>query len=287
MAPDKPSFQGSRTRCLLPSPWQPSREKCDAVLAVAADIRSNAPPTEWLALCVMPLLPHICLLCDQVCAEAAAADLCTHCRASLPWNQRCCIRCAVPLDDTQADDICGECRTAAPPYLRCVAPLRYESHPRIWIQRLKFHHGLVEARLLGTLLAESVGFAYRQDQLPDVIVPVPLSMRRLARRGHNQALGLASVVGRHLHLPVNRTRVTRTRHGPTQRTLTRDVRQANLEDAFGSRPWRGERIAVIDDVMTTGATVKAVADTLLNAGASEVHAWCATRTPAGRFDVPP
>lgn len=229
------------------------------------------------------LLPNICLLCDQVCTDGANTDLCAHCRCALPWNQYCCSRCALPMDDIQAGRMCKGCSTAPPAFERCVAPLRYEDQPRLWVRRLKFHHGLVEARLLGTLLAEAVLDEYLDPQLPDVLVPVPLSLRRLAGRGHNQALSLATVVGRHVRRPVNRTRTTRVRHGPAQRALSRGARQSNIIGAFASRPWQGERVAVIDDVMTTGATMAALATTLLAAGASEVHAWCATRTPGVRL----
>lgn len=225
------------------------------------------------------LLPHICLLCDQVCAQDANADLCTHCRCSLPWNDRRCPVCAVPMDAAHSTPACQDCLATPPAFVRCVAPLRYAEHPRLWVGRLKFHQGLVEARLLGTLLAEAVVEEYEGRPLPEVLVPVPLSWRRLAGRGHNQALSLATVVGRRLARPVLRRRVTRKRHGPAQRGLSREARQVNLMGAFASRPWHGERIAVIDDVLTTGATMQALATTLLDAGASEVHAWCPVRTP--------
>lgn len=224
------------------------------------------------------LLPHICLLCDQVCADDANSDLCSHCRCSLPWNHHCCQRCAIPLDPSLNQPLCPDCRELPPRYRRCVAPLVYAAAPRLWVRQLKFHHGLVEARLLGTLLADAVQQEYVGGILPDVLVPVPLSLRRLAGRGHNQALSLASIVAKQVGRRVSRRSVRRIRHGPDQRGLSREARQQNLIGAFASRPWQGERIAVIDDVMTTGATLEALATTLLDAGASEVHAWCATRT---------
>jgi ComF family protein len=182
--------------------------------------------------------------------------------------------------------ICTRCLAQPPAYVRCVVPLRYEAEPLLWVRRLKFHQGLVEARLLGTLLANTVREAYRTDELPDVVVPVPSSWRRLAQRGHNQALTLALVVGKRLQVPVARTAARRARHGPAQRGLSQQARQANLSDAFACRSafdrWRGARIAVLDDVLTTGATAQALATTLLAAGAGEIHVWCATRTPGPR-----
>jgi ComF family protein len=224
------------------------------------------------------LLPHICLLCDQVCSADANVDLCHHCRQVLPWNRVACLRCAIPMDTSQHAQICRSCRDQSPSYQQCVAPLLYTDQPRLWVQRLKFQHGLVEARLLGTLLADAVLDQYREQALPDVLVPVPLSLRRLVRRGHNQALSLATVVARRVNRPVYRHRVTRVKHGPSQRGSSRQARQSNLIDAFASRRWQGQCVALVDDVMTTGATLQALADVLLEAGASAVHGWCATRT---------
>jgi ComF family protein len=228
----------------------------------------------------MNLIPHTCLLCDQVCSAEVTIDLCEHCQRTLPWNDRCCPRCAAPMQTPHGP--CADCESNPPAFIHCVAPLRYEDQPRFWIRQLKFHQGLVEGRLLGTLLAQAIQRQYVARQLPDVLVPVPLSMYRLATRGHNQALSLATVVGQYLKRPVNRRRARRIRHGPTQRALSRTARQSNPIGAFGSRPWHGERIAVIDDVMTTGATMDSMARALLAAGASEVHGWCATPTPALR-----
>jgi ComF family protein len=162
------------------------------------------------------------------------------------------------------------------------------------VRRLKFHQGLLEARLLGTLLADTVLDEYRDScldsdegqALPDVLVPVPLSLRRLAGRGHNQALSLANVIGGRVSRPVKRRHVRRVRHGVPQRALSRKERLNNLTNAFASRPWQGERVAVIDDVITTGATLEALAHCLLAAGASEVHGWCATRTPEPQPPLP-
>lgn len=226
------------------------------------------------------LFPRICLLCDQICSNDTGTDLCVHCHAALPWNVCCCSRCGVPMNLQHGVCTCSRCLASPPAFLRCVVPLRYEAAPRVWVRRMKFHQGLVEARLLGTLLADELRGCYSDEDLPDTLVPVPVSLRRLASRGHNQALSLASIVAHRLRRPVARRGVNRTRHGPAQRALSRAARQHNLKDAFASRPWRGERIAVVDDVMTTGATMQAMATTLLAAGASEVHAWCATRTPA-------
>lgn len=185
--------------------------------------------------------------------------------------------------------ICTQCQRESPPYVRCMAPLLYADQPGQWVQRLKFHNGMVEGRLLAAILAAAVSRAYAVRELPDLLVPVPLTLRRLARRGHNQALTLALTVGRMVRRPVRRYAARRTDHGPSQRTLDRAARRRALIHAFTSRAWNGERLAIIDDVMTTGTTAAELARALLAAGAGEVHVWCATRTapPRDRAIDPP
>ena len=136
--------------------------------------------------------------------------------------------------------------------------------------------------ILGTLLADAI-----EEQIsntadlarPDYLVPVPLSWRRLIRRGHNQAVLIARPISRSLRIPLLHQAVSRTRHTPIQPGLSADIRKANVLGAFVSnRHWNGECLAVIDDVMTTGTTVNSIAEVLLGAGAGEIQAWCATRT---------
>jgi len=234
------------------------------------------------------MLAGPCTLCDQPAAAPGGTELCRSCSAALPYNRLCCRRCALPLTAAESPGtipttLCEPCLRSPPPYALTLAPLLYEGFPRFWIRRLKQDFGLVEGRLLGNLMVEA--FLERQAgprpgriPLPDVLVPVPLATSRLIRRGHNQSISLAKPLSHRLGIPLRRRAVQRTRRTATQRGLGRDLRLSNLEGAFRSRPWRGERIAIVDDVMTTGATVSRLANTLLEAGAGEVMVFCATRT---------
>lgn len=230
------------------------------------------------------LVPGSCLLCDQALAPQLDIDLCHFCLDSLPWNHPACRRCAHPWDGgAAAAEPCDECRERPPPFQRAIAPLRYQSPVSGWVHSLKDELGLVSGRVLALLLADAVEAAYGGcAELPDALVPVPLTLRRLARRGHNQALTLALPVARRLGLPVWRFAVRRAGAGPRQRRLRRSARLTNVRDTFTCRvcwPPPGPRLAVVDDVLTTGATAAAVSRTLLAAGAAEVHVWCAARTP--------
>lgn len=150
------------------------------------------------------------------------------------------------------------------------------------VHRLKFRGSRIDARVLGGLLASAVARAYSDRPMPDVIVPVPLSRRRLLRRGHNQAVLLAQW----LNVPFEPMMCERIRDTPPQAGLSRTLRLRNLTDAFTTSGRFDDRcVAVVDDVMTTGTTVASLARTLLAAGAKEVHVWTAARTlpPTSKF----
>jgi predicted amidophosphoribosyltransferase len=234
------------------------------------------------------LLPAACLLCDQTLPGADQLDLCSFCRAALPWNENACPRCAQPLAGAgRPGEPCEQCRQRPPPFTHALAPLSYEGCTRIWVRRLKDHLGLVEGRVLGLLMADAAARAYRLSGAtpPDLLVPVPLTSWRLARRGHNQALTLALPVARRLGIPVLRRAVVRRRGGGHQRGRSRAQRLEAAADVFASRiDWhdRAPCVAIVDDVITTGTTAAALARILLAAGAAEVHVIAAARTPQRR-----
>jgi ComF family protein len=231
------------------------------------------------------LLPGVCILCDS--RSGATADLCDHCRSALPRLPSPCPRCALPLSvkgetasNTEAS--CDACRSHAPPYTRTVAALRYAEPVTRMVHRLKFRGSRIDARVLGGLLASTVESAYSDRPMPDVVVPVPLSRRRLLRRGHNQAVLLAQW----LEMPFEPMVCERIRDTPPQAGLSRTLRLRNLTDAFATGSRFDDRcVAVVDDVMTTGTTVASLARMLLAAGAKEVHVWTAARTlpPTSKF----
>lgn len=243
-----------------------------------------------LARLLRQLLPGSCLMCEAPLPPSADPDLCAHCLHALPWNRGACPRCGEPgPDGLGTGPTCSACSGNPPPFRFTVAPLRYEGFPQHWVRRLKDHLGMVEGRVLGTLLADAALAAYQAGApllpRPELLVPVPLTLRRLARRGHNQALTLARPVAARLGIPIHRTAVVRQRPAAPQRGLGRAARLRNLERTFAARrTWSspGPCIGLVDDVMTTAATAAALARTLLDAGAREVHVLCATRTPRRR-----
>ena len=217
-------------------------------------------------------IPGLCACCGKWLQGAAEPALCPHCLRALPWNTGACRRCG--LREHAADS--SHC--AALPFSTTVSPLRYQGPVAQWVLRSKRRGGLPEARLLADCLTLAISDAYPATQLPEILVPVPLSWRRLLRRGHNQAHVLASMIGRRLNLSVDPRALRRQRHTRIQPGLSESQRYANMAGAFSCRrTWNAEHVAVVDDVMTSGATAAAIADCLLQAGCAQVDVWCAAR----------
>lgn len=223
-------------------------------------------------------LPAACLLCE---APADAWGLCEPCLADLPWNRDACRRCALPLPATAAE--CPACAAAPPPQALALAALRYEFPVNHLVGRLKYAGRLAHAPVLGELLTAAVG--EHPGPLPDRLLPVPLHDSRLAARGYNQALEIARPVARFTGLPLETALLRRVRATQSQMTLDREARAANPAGAFAVDPRRLaalaglRRVALVDDVMTTGATLDEMARTLLAAGLEAVEYWVVARTP--------
>jgi ComF family protein len=144
---------------------------------------------------------------------------------------------------------------------------------------LKYGGHRVNARVLAEVLTIRLREAAADGELhvPDVLVPVPLHPRRQLQRRFNQAELIARCVAGDIGLPVATRAVRRLRHTPSQTGLNRRIRQANLRRAFKARSVEDRHVAVIDDVMTTGTTLFAVARALRAAGAASVQGWVVAR----------
>jgi ComF family protein len=222
----------------------------------------------WLDL----LLPASCLLCG---GRGDAAGLCAGCRADLPRLENPCPRCALPLP--AASIACGECLGKPPPWSRCIAPLLYRPPVSALVAALKYRGRLGAGHLLTTLLAEQLR---NEEAHADLLLPVPLHWRRRLRRGFNQAELIADQLGRELALPVAMRLLRRDRATAAQQSLDATSRRRNLRRAFTLRgEVVGLHVALIDDVVTTGATAAELSRLLLSAGAASVQVWSLARTP--------
>lgn len=216
------------------------------------------------------LWPRHCLVCGEPCP---VEGLCPACRRALPWNRSACQRCALPLPAPVA--ACGHCLRRPPPLTVAQAAFRYEIPLDRLLPRLKFHDDLAAGRLLGGLMAEALAGAAR----PDALIPLPLHRKRLRSRGFDQTLELAAPLARALHLPLVDGILMRMRETAPQSRLDAAARRRNLRRAFAVREGivLPTHVALVDDVMTTGATLHAAADALRRAGVTRVDAWVCAR----------
>lgn len=223
------------------------------------------------------LLPPRCALCAGR-LPAGAADPCAACLADLPWLASGCGRCGLPLPAGAGPHCPADCALpAGGPLARVVAPLVYAWPVDRLIARAKFGRSLADARLLGQLLATGLRRVAAPVPAGAVVVPVPLHWRRLARRGFNQALEIARVVAADHDLPLAPARLQRPVATPAQSGMGRRARRRNVAAAFVARPFAGEPVLLIDDVVTTAATALAAAAVLRAAGAGPVVLWAVAR----------
>jgi len=216
-------------------------------------------------------LPQDCLLCG---AASDDAPLCGPCRDELPTLQRSCPLCAMP---SALGEICGTCLRQPPPFDMTVAAWRYAYPVDRLVQALKFHGRLALAPFFADALACLV-------QGADIVIPMPLHPARLTERGFNQAAEIARELTGKLGTGKPATRLalqgaSRIRRTLPQADLPVDERSRNVRGAFAcDLDLTGARVAVVDDVMTTGATLGELAKVLKRAGAARVENWVVART---------
>ncbi len=224
-------------------------------------------------------LPQACALCV---ARAGHALVCAECAARLPSQPAACPVCALPAAHALAmPAACGACLARPPPFAATVAAYAYAFPVDRLLQQLKYGGRLANADWAADALACAVARTVAADRgaLPQRVVPLPLSVSRQRERGFNQAREIAARVARALDLPVASS-LARTRAGPPQAALPWSARERNVRGAFAAaEDVLGAHLALVDDVMTTGATLAEAAATLRRAGAARVDCWVVARTP--------
>lgn len=221
------------------------------------------------------LAPPRCLLCRTALDSGL---LCSGCERDLPWNTPACPSCALPQNSASSSaSICAQCQKRPPPFDAAWAAFRFAIPIRQSILSLKYHAGFMQARLLGETMA--VKLAQREMPLPELLLPVPLHVGRLRRRGYNQALELTRVLARRLDLDFDYRAVNRLHATTDQIGQSAAARRRNLKGVFAVSPRvAGRRVALVDDVMTTGSTLAELTHACRKVGAASVEVWVAART---------
>ncbi|MFT0867612.1 ComF family protein [Pseudomonas sp. CAM1A] len=239
----------------------------------------NCQPIKNILVYICTNIDQPCLLCDERAGQPY--PLCLACEQTLPWLQEQCRRCALPL--ALDDLLCGNCSRRQPAFKRVIAPWHYGFPVDTLISRFKHNSQWPLGRLLAQLLGLSLSHHYHEGlPRPDCLLPVPLAGRRLRQRGFNQAAMLARWLARQLRLPCDEHLLQRVRDTPAQQALGAKARQRNLRQAFALTPGselEGRHLALVDDVLTTGATAQTIARLLRKAGARRVDIYCLARTP--------
>lgn len=254
----------------------------NAPAAVAAVGSKADSPVSWL-------FPATCPAC--LGKGEPGVDLCRACLAELPLAGDSCALCAGETAQGSAPGtVCGRCLADPPAFDRAFAAFPYAPPIDELIRGLKFAGRLHCARPLGALFAARV--IHAGERLPDCFLPVPLHPVRLRRRGFNQSLEITRTLSRRLGVPFDAHALKRIRAGVPQTALPAKQRLKNPRGAFALAPnfhkgfqkRLGEPpgfVAVVDDVMTTGATVNEIARVLRRAGVARVEAWVVARTRPG------
>lgn len=222
-----------------------------------------------------------CLICDL--PSRGLASVCTNCRAELPWLDRPCDRCGESLESMPAlITRCNKCLLKSHTVDRCQGLFHYQSPIDKMIAGFKFKARFDFGSFLSRLLTESTKLAWQLRAPPELIVPVPLHRCRQRERGFNQAIVLARAVAEGNGIPLKRHHLRKLRDTPAQTSMSSaHARRANPVKAFAldtgnSEPVRS--VALIDDVVTTMATVTAVTKVLKQSGVKHVEVWCLART---------
>lgn len=209
----------------------------------------------------------------MLCAATNGGELgiCAACLQDLPWHTADqCPQCALVAYEGQ---LCGNCLASAPEFDATMALLRYEHPLDSMLQRYKYGQSLTMANTFATLLNASI------NTQPDIIIPMPLHPQRLQERGFNQSLEIARLIAQQLNIRLEANVCKRIKLSPPQASLPLKQRVKNMKGAFSCTSQLDNlRVALLDDVMTTGASLNALAKAVKSAGASHVECWVVART---------
>ncbi len=226
------------------------------------------------------LLPRQCLLCGL--HAGVNTNLCQACRNGLPVIANPCSHCGIDMPTIAATSICAMCLKNPPNYHRCFALYQYASSARKLITDFKFNANFAAGKFLAEQLAIKIRSHYRFKQSPDAIIAIPLHYTRLASRGYNQSLIMAQTIEQRTQIPLIADGLTKRHATPTQTSVgSASARMQNLRGSFcASEKLQTKQLSsilIIDDVVTTQATLSEAAKVLTAKGVNKVTCFCVAR----------
>jgi ComF family protein len=230
--------------------------------------RTHALARRWFSLALDLVFPPVCACCRKAIEPGAPFALCAPCRAALVDTRPACPRCAAPVPSGLGTGQCPRCRGERLYYEGAVRLGPYQGLMRTAVLRTKRPFEQALAAALGDLMADVAG-ASLALQKPDLVVPVPMHWTRKVWRGANCPQTIARRLALHLHIPARPDLLARRRRTAPQTSLSPNRRRANVRGAFQTfHDLAAARIVLVDDIMTSGATVNEAAKTLRKAGAA-------------------
>ncbi len=217
---------------------------------------------------LLPAQP--CILCGSMSRHGL---WCEACDTAMPYlNVPHCPICALP---TPTGEVCGHCLKNPPLFTHTVAAFGYQFPLDKLVQAMKYREQLALAKLFSEKLSQRID----RTNLPDCVIPMPLHPAKLRVRGFNQAQLIAAKLAREIDRPLLSRACHRLRDTPSQTTLPWRERQKNMHGAFDCEmDLSGKHVALVDDVLTTGASLNALAEAVQKRGASQISAWVIART---------
>lgn len=224
--------------------------------------------------------PPLCHACRTFIPDAGDLFLCADCLAKTDFiSSPLCPTCGVPFaTENDADHTCGACITTPPSHV-CRSAAILSGPVQELIHRFKYRGKVHLAHPLGLLTASALS-SFCRESSPELVIPVPLHRKRLRQRGYNQSQLLGAVLAKELKLPMEIGNLRRLRWTEPQTTLDAGERVANVRGAFAVRDVKrvkGKRVLLVDDVLTTGSTMRACAEALWEAEADRVFAVTVAR----------
>jgi ComF family protein len=231
-----------------------------------------------MAISSFSILPGCCVLCRT--RTGRELDLCEACELDLPWLSQTCPYCSLPV--RKAATTCRDCELQPPPFSTVISAFEYRFPVSRMIHCFKENRGLAEGRVLTELLFRRQQKLRQLTETDDTVLlaPVPAYPATRRRRGFNQAEEIARTLAARLGLSVHDSLLRRHEQRPAQKQLTRQQRASNLRGVFSCvADLRGRRILLVDDVITTTATLREISRVLIQAGADDVIGIALARTP--------